>query len=282
MIWFKHFTGYRNDPKVRTLREEFGIDGAAIPIFMVEIVAESLGPANPKPFLTYSRRTWAEFVGVDVRRLNKVLARMQEIDLFEVTVEPDGRITFGSDKILEYCDKYTQDLKRTGKIPAKKYGKKSEQISEQGSATESSSRSRKKGKKEEDLTPSTLGTCGPESPADGETTDEQSTPEERKAILETLKATIENMGTEKPSPKVAELRGSGNDEIPTAEGPEVDEMFNRLGQHGFTSPMVDDVLNAWWAMKNGSRSVYALAEALDKHNVKGKARTEIYNVLEVV
>lgn len=59
-------------------------------------------------------------------------------------------------------------------------------------------------------------------------------------------------------------------------------MFENLGDLLLPEPVVNDILNAWWAIRQGTHNVYALAETLDKHSIKGQDRSRIYKRLGVV
>ncbi len=286
MNWFKHFTGYRNDPKVRALREEFGIVGAAVPIFMVEIVAESLGPANPTPFLTYSRRTWAEFVGTDVRKLNKILARMQDINLFEVRVEPDDRITFGSDKILKYCDEYTENLKRAGKIPRYKSPDTSPDKKPDGSPDDYRVRKKERKKERKILGDPPPRADGPEASPQGETESEA----EREKGLQTIRETIEKIGgngAQKPERRVVEP----GEQLPEVETPEdltqeTVEKQQGLARLAIEPPLDEEsiaaIINAWTGYRTGRFDQYALADTLNRLSIMGVERSKVYETLGVV
>ena len=281
MNWFKHFTGYRNDPKVRALREEFGIEGSAVPIFMVEIVAESLGPANPTPYLTYSRRTWAEFVGIDVRKLNKILARMQDIDLFVVRVESDGKITFGSDKILKYCDEYTENLKRKGKIPPYKSPDTSPDKRPDSSPDDYRVRKKERKKERKDLTPERIETDGLDAPAEPS----RESDADRQRGLDAIKAMTAKIGgvDQKPTRRVVESQ----EQLPEVETPEdltaeTIEREQRLRDLGIAEGSIAPIINAWLGLKTERFDSYALATVLNTCGILGLDRSKVYQALEVV
>ena len=286
MIWFKHFTGYRNDPKVRALREEFKSDGYALPIMMVEIVAESIGATNFHPYLTYSPAVWAEFVCMDVRKFKKIVARMQDINLFEVTVEPDGKITFGTAKLLEYCDEYTRTLKRQGKIPRDKSPERSPEKSHKGSRERSPVRVDRSRVEKKRLTPEPLGTDGPEAPSGAQVEDENARAEGLKAIRETIEK-IGGNGAQKPERRVVELE----EQLPEVETPEdltqeTVEKQQGLARLAIEPPLDEEsiaaIINAWTGYRTGRFDQYALADTLNRLSIMGVERSKVYETLGVV
>jgi|GEM_PF-4470708 len=282
MIWFKHFTGYRNDPKVRALREEFGIEGAAVPMLMVEIVAESLGITNQIPFLTHSRAVWAEMLGIKASKLSKILAKMQDVNLFEVRVESDGKITFGSDKILIYCDEYTQTLKRQGKISAEKYGNKYRDSSPDSPPERSRVRKKEVERKKDLKTATPAFEGGVAQSTAGSTEAGVEDPKARAEAMKTIRDAMAKISVGSQERKVVEPEDSGNRKIPTATGPEVEAMGIVLEGQGIADPMLQDILDAWWAIKCGTHNVFVLASTLDKYGLKGHDRSSLYQTLGVV
>ena len=285
MIWFKHFTSYRNDPKVRALREEFKNDGYALPIMMVEIVAESLGATNFHPYLTYSKAVWAEFVGMDVRKFSKIVARMQDIDLFIVRVESDGKITFGTPKILEYCDEYTQNLKRKRKASPDTYPDSSPDRSHDKSPERCRVRVERSRKKKKDLTTERIETDGLDAPSEPIGESEA----DRQRGLATIKAMAEKigMGDQTPSRRVVESQEQAQEQLPEIETPdalqdETIEKEQRLRDLGLTEGIITSIINAWLGLKTERFDQYALAAVLNSCGILGLDRSKIYQALEVV
>jgi hypothetical protein len=100
--------------------------------------------------------------------------------------------------------------------------------------------------------------------------------------MKTIRKAMAELPGSSPQPQTPKPQDSGNGKIPTASGPEVEAMGIQLEVSGFVGPLVQDILDAWWAFHTGTHNEYALAAALDKHNIKGQDRSRVYQTLGVV
>ena len=100
--------------------------------------------------------------------------------------------------------------------------------------------------------------------------------------MKTIRKAMEAMPQAEPKAGLHKVYDSGNGKIPTAEGPYAEEVYGSLATIDIPEPAKEDIVNAWCAYKAGTHNEYAVADILNKHDIKGTLRTAIYTKLGVM
>jgi hypothetical protein len=287
MKYFNHLSCAGDDSKVQALREEFGLEGYAAYFLILEKIASQIRRESGSPSLSLSLRKWADHLDRDPRWVRRVLQSSHEVGLFIVEIAPSVRRSTSGDTRSSHHSRESTQSRATEVITITapnllKY------------ADEYSKKIGIKSRHSPDTSPDTVGipvskevrkdkrSTAARSRADGatapESTSEIEDPKARAEAMKVIRAAMKDDG----KPKVVKSQNSGNGKIPRAEGPEVEDMGVRLQAGGFAEPLIQDILDAWWAHKQGTHDIYAMTDVLDKHNVKGHDRSKIYSTLGVV
>lgn len=266
MKYFNHLSCAGEDSKVQSVRDEFGLAGYGAYFLILEKIAAQIRKESGSTSMSLALRKWAQHLDMSRSWTLNIIKWCDEVGLWSARVDGDI-ITIDVPNLLKYADEYS---KKVGIKSRHSPDRHLEIVPNPGS---------KEVRKDKRSTASRLSPSGADAP---EPQSEPESEEDRERGLKVIKEASKAMFQEPSKSRVVEPKDSGNGTLPTASGPEVDKMYENLGSLLLPDAAVTDILNAWWANKQGTHNEYALASMLDKHSIKGHDRTKIYQRLGVV
>lgn len=281
MKYFAHLCTAQDDDKFDRLFEVYSFEGYGVYWWLCEHVGRRKKTANDNPaylFASPPRTSRVLERGSRRSRIATIIRFLDSIELIEMEDQGDW-LAIKIPKLNNYSAEWQKRLAK------KNYGVAPESTPESlpsglGREVVDVKDYRREEKRSKRSRPPADGGVAPGSEA--ETTDGIEDPQARAEALKTIRTAMRQIEPEAQRREVVEPGEEGNGTIPTAEGPEVEEKGVQLEEAGFYDPIAQDILNAWWALKQGTHGVFALAGALDKHGVKGQDRSRIYSILGVV
>jgi hypothetical protein len=106
MKWVKHMTNCTQDPKIRSIRAEFGNDGYAAYWIIVETIAANFTKQHPAAELTFSAKTWAKICEISQKKLKNFLEFSEKINLVSHEYNEEF-LTISVRNLLKYGDEYS-------------------------------------------------------------------------------------------------------------------------------------------------------------------------------
>jgi len=273
MKYFAHLCNAQDDDKHDLLFDRYKFEGYGVYWWLCENVGKRKKTANDDPEYLFNMKRREQERGTSRKRIAEMIGFMHDIGLVIADVRGDW-ISVRIPKLNEYSAEWQKRL-------AKKRGCETQETLGSDSV---GARERllpevvDRKKREKDLRQTTPHSTVQAVDASSEIEDPKARAEAMKVIKDAMKTM--NIGT--PQQQTPKSKDSGNGKIPTASGPEVEAMGIQLEVSGFVGPLVQDILDAWWAFHTGTHNEYALAAALDKHGIKGQDRSRVYQTLGVV
>lgn len=269
MKYFNHLCCAGEDDKIEALRDEFGLAGYGAYFLILEKIGAQIRKESGSTSLTLSIRKWAKYLDMKPGWTLKTISTCGDLGLFSVGINGE-LVTINAPNILKYADEYS---KKIGILSRQAPDPSPERVPNPGSKAV-----RKEGRKRSS---SRVGTSeGPDAPLQPPA---DQTPEERKAVLQTLRAAQDSIGKEPKAekPRISAPSIRSFETPPELQAEELDKEKALLSL-GLTSESIEPILNAWVGKMTGEYDDYALAAALDLVGVKGLDRTKVYEVLGVV
>jgi len=276
--YFAHLCNAQDDDKHDLLFDRYKFEGYGVYWWLCENVGKRKKTANDNPEYLFNMGRGGVERGTSRKRIAEMIGFMHDIGLLVA----DVRETWISVKIPKLNEYSAEWQKRLAKANS---GETREPLGSDSVGTRERLGpevvDRKKRKKDLRQTPphSTVESVDASSEIEDQIMDQIMDPKARAEAIKTIKKA---MGELPQQPKGVRPEDTGNGTIPRAEGQEVEDMGLRLESEGFSDPMLQDILDAWWAYRKGTHNEYALAAALDKHGLKGQDRVRVYQTLGVV